>query len=72
MPPEVKSAYETRLDSEVQAVEARRQSEEIPRLATAWREKRQWLHLFKQFAVALRYGQHDADLHVQATTALSR
>ena len=41
-------------------------------LATAWREKRQWLHLLKQFAVALRYGQHDADLHVQATTALSR
>jgi len=72
MPPEVKSAYETRLDGEVQAVEARRQSEEIPRLATAWREKRQWLHLFKQFAVALRYGQHDADLRVQATTALSR
>jgi hypothetical protein len=72
MPEDVKTAFEATLDEQVKAVDDRRRQEEIPRLATAWRERRQWLKLFKQFVVAVRLGQHDASLRVQATTVLGR
>ncbi len=72
MPPDVKSAYEARLDQLVQEVEHRRLQEEVPRLADEWRQRRQWLKLLRQFAFGLRLGQHDASLNVQATTALGR
>ena len=71
MPEDAKAELDAQLDAQMNALEEQRLAKEVPALAAAWREKRQWLSLLDQVALAVRLGERDADLAVQATTALS-
>ena len=70
MPEDAKAELNARLDEQMNALEQQRLDQQVPALAVAWREQRQWLSLLDQVAVAVRLGERDADLAVQATTAL--
>lgn len=70
MPEEVKAKLNAQLDAAMAALDADRLAQQVPKLAAAWREQRQWLSLFDTAAIALRLGERDADLSVQATTVL--
>ncbi|HZL99876.1 MAG TPA: hypothetical protein VFD43_06455, partial [Planctomycetota bacterium] len=70
MPEEDKAKLDARLDELLAEMERVRVEEQVPALAAAWRERRQWLSLLDSVAVAVRLGERDADLSVQATTVL--
>lgn len=72
MPADKRKEFDAALDQAVSAIEQQRMDEQVPKLATEWRERRQWLRLVKGFAAGLRLGEHDAQLTVVANTAMLR
>lgn len=70
LPEALREQLEARLDNVMTAMEATRREQTIPAAAKAWREARQWLSLFGPVSVALRLGDHDADLRLHADTVL--
>jgi len=72
MPKDVRQRFEADLDARVQAVERRRVEDEVPRLAAAWWDARQWLRLFRRAAFGLRLGEHDAELVLAVDSAAAR
>jgi len=70
MPDDAKAKLDARLDDAMNELERQRVEEQVPALAAAWRQKRQWLKLFDSAVIALRLGERDADLSVQATTVM--
>lgn len=70
MPDDEKAKLDARLDALVGEAEAQRVGQQVPVLAAQWRQKRQWLKLFDAAVIAVRLGERDADLSVQATTVM--
>jgi hypothetical protein len=72
MPPEAQEQLEAQLDDYIAGLEADRQANEIPALAQAFRERKQWLTLLDSFAFSLRIGDRDAEMALYADTVLDR
>lgn len=72
MPEDAKAKLEARLDELLGEIERKRVEEQVPALAAAWRERRKWFSLFDSVVVAVRLGERDADLSIQATTVLGK
>ena len=70
MPEESKAQLDAKLDAAMQGLERQRVDEQVPALAKTWQQKRQWLKLLDSAVIAVRLGERDADLSVQATTVM--
>ncbi len=72
MPEADKARLEAELDRRIGAQEAERRGSLVPALAATLRDKLRWLGLLDAVAASLRLSEHDADLHVRATTVLGK
>jgi hypothetical protein len=68
LPAEVEKQLNARLDAILEAQEKQRLTQEVPQLAKAWLDSKQWLTLLTSGAIALRLGEKNADLALEVQT----
>jgi hypothetical protein len=70
LPEELAAEIDEQLNEIIGALERERRQVTVPALAATRRERLQWLTLIEAAGLALRLGENDADLALQATTVL--
>ncbi len=70
LPDDVQKLLDARLDAILEAQEAQRLTQEVPRLAAAWLADKQWMTLLSAAGLALRLGERDADLILDVQTVV--